>query len=41
MTESTKCDGGVAKVAEIGEHHLQDRNVMNDWGRDRGDEEED
>lgn len=41
MTESAECDGGVADVSEVGEHHLQDREVTNDWGGDGGDEEED
>jgi len=41
VTKGAKCDGGVADVREVGEHHLQDREVVNHWGGDGGDEKED
>lgn len=41
VAKSAEGDGGVADVGEVGEHHLQDGDVRDDWGGDGGDEEED
>ncbi len=40
MTKGPECDGGVAKIGLVGEHHLQDANISNDGRGDGGDEEE-
>lgn len=41
MTKGAKSDGRVADVGEVGEHHLQNREVLDNWCGDGGDEEED
>jgi len=40
VAKCPKCDRRVAKVALVGEHHLQDCDVTNDRRRDGGDEEQ-
>lgn len=41
MTKGAKSNRGVSNVRKIGEHHLQNRNISNNWCANGGDEEED
>lgn len=41
MAECAKGDGRIADISGIGEHHLQDGNIFDDWRRDGCDKQKD
>jgi hypothetical protein len=41
VSESSKGNARVAHITLVGEHDLHDRDVMDDWRRDGGDQQQD